>query len=257
MINDLPQQRKLEELAKFFQSSVEENAYAGLVVGTYAHSRDYNLKPTSDLDVMILCNYEAIPQILKTPVFEGYSAEVDHALEYIRDGLTDLMSTRHQQNGCLFTVHFMTPDVYSEKFSSPEERRLFSFRKVRKEYTYQFRNFDKTNIEVQTENFPVEGGFRVPMDTCRFIEGKYYSGSPHNKLMSQPLVLFDKLGVVKPSVSRLREKLVEQMVVEYGSNIDFNRIALVNTLVRKERVEPQIMAKLLRREKEIYKQLRP
>jgi hypothetical protein len=256
MINDLQQQRKLEELADFFQSSVEEKAYAGLVVGTYAHSRDYNLKQTSDLDIMVLCNHEAIPQILKTPVFEGYSAEVNRALEYMDAGLTDLMSTRHQQKGCLFTVHFMTPEVYSEKFSSSEEKRLFSFRKVRKEYTYQFRNFDGTSIEVQTENFSVEGGFRVPMDTCRLVEGRYYSGSPHNKLMSQPLILFDNLGVVKPSISELRKKLVRQMVMEYGQDIDFDQIALVNTLVRKERVSPKIMAELLRREKEIYKQLR-
>ncbi len=255
MINDSRQQQKLEGLADFFQKSVEEKAYASLVVGTYAHSRDYNLKPTSDLDIIVLCDNEAIPSILDAPVFEGYSTKVDLALNYLKDGCTDLMSTRHQQRGCLFTVHFMSPGVYREKFSSSKEKRLFSFRKVRKEYVYQFQNFNGTSIEVPTENFPIDGGFKVPMDTCKLVEGKYYSGSPHNKLMSQPLILFDKLDILEQSISDLRKRLTEQMIVEYGSNIDFDQIALVNTLVRQKRISPQIMSKLLRKEKEVCKQL--
>jgi len=66
-------------------------------------------------------------------------------------------------------------------------------------------SFDGTGVKVPTENYNNGDGFLVPMENCRIIDGVYYAGSPHQKMLSHPITLFDKLGRVNDSVLGLKK----------------------------------------------------
>lgn len=242
------QQRKLDYLAERLHHSVFDKADSLLVVGSYAHSRDFAIKNTTDLDAIILCDNNQIEGILRTECYNGYSVNLDEAMRHLEIGDTQLMSTRHSFNDCLFTMHFMTSGIFSDLFANSGEKRLFSFRKVRKEYTYEFRGFNGKGIEMVVENYPVSDGFLVPMDTCLIKEGKYFSGSPHNKLLSSPLIYFDKTQKVSDKIIRLKLGLIDRMIHEFGPNRN-NEVSLINTLVRKEKIHPTILRLLAEQEK--------
>jgi len=245
------QQRKLDYLVERLHHTVSDKAYSLLVVGSYAHSRDFAIKDTTDLDAMIICENKSIDNILSTECYEGYSVNLDEAMKHLKVGDTHLMSTRHSYNDCLFTVHFMNPDIFFNLFMSPEEKRIFSFRKIKKDYIYRFQNFDGSGFDIRVENYPVSDGFLVPMDTCLVIENKYYLGSPHNKMLSAPLIYFDKTEMVSKSVLELKKSLILKMIKEHGADVNQNNISLLNTLVRKAEINPEVLETLRREELEL------
>ena len=93
------------------------------------------------------------------------------------------------------------------------------------------------------------------METSRIVDGHYYSGSPHNKLMSRPAILFDKDEFIKPAIDRLGIDLAERLMYEYGEYIDWEKLSVVNTLVRQEKIRPDILQFLYAKEREIVREL--
>jgi hypothetical protein len=257
MSNNEQKEKELEAVANNLCQSIEVYSRGAIIVGSFAHSRGFAIRQGTDIDAMVFCDLRDIGKILQTPIYEGYEpASLDLATRYFAEGTTDLMSTRHDANGTMVTVHFMTPQTFVQKFANGKtQNKLHSFRKVPKGYVYQFKNFAGDSIEVPVDNEDIRGGYRVPMETSRIVDGHYYSGSPHNKLMSRPAILFDKDEFIKPAIDRLGIDLAERLMYEYGEYIDWEKLSVVNTLVRQEKIRPDILQFLYAKEREIVREL--
>lgn len=257
--NNEKKQKSLENLAKRFVDSVMPYSKASILVGTMAHSKDYAIREGTDLDTMVFCEPENIPLILSSPVFDGYNIDIEKVQTYMLNREIDLISTRHETidgEYNLVTVHFMTPETFINKFANGVmPQTLYSFRKVPKEYIYRFKNFKGESIPVNVENQPFEGGFKVAMETSKIISDTYYSGSPHNKLMSNPLILFDKEGFIQPAVDRLSIDLAKRLLYEHGKDFNQNKASVMNTLVRLDKLNPTIKQNLYKKEEEIFTRL--
>ena len=258
-VNNDKRQKSLEKLTEKFIKSVEPHSRASIIVGTTAHSTNYAIRDGTDLDTMVFCQPDDIQPILGSPIFEGYNVDAKKAINYMMTEQIDLMSTRHETidgEHNLITVHFMTPDIFINKFANGlTPKTLYSFRKVPKEYIYRFKNFEGSSMAVHVENEIIEGGFKVPMETCRIINDTYYSGSPHNKLMSNPVTLFDKDGFIEPAVDRLGIDLAKRLLYEHGKGFDQKQTSVMNTLVRLEKIRPDIKQVLYKKEEERFTRL--
>ncbi|MFT4260876.1 MAG: hypothetical protein ACMXX9_00405 [Candidatus Woesearchaeota archaeon] len=258
-VNNDKRQKSLEKLTEKFIKSVEPHSRASIIVGTTAHSMNYAIREGTDLDTMVFCQPEDIKSVLESPIFEGYNVDAKKAINYMMTDQTNLMSTRHETvdgEHNLITVHFMTPDIFVDKFANGiTPQTLYSFRKVPKEYIYRFKNFEGSSMAVHVENEIIEGGFKVPMETCRIINDTYYSGSPHNKLMSKPVILFDKDGFIEPSIDRLGVDLAKRLLYEHGKDFNQKKASVMNTLVRLEKIRPDIKKCLYKEEAKRFERL--
>ncbi|MCK5026462.1 MAG: hypothetical protein KAS15_07745 [Nanoarchaeota archaeon] len=252
--NDDRKEEQLEVIAENLHRSVEKNSKGAIIIGSFAHSKGYAIRQGTDIDAMVFCNLEEIKEILQTSIYEYYEpVSLDLATKYFLQGITNLMSTRHDANGSLVTVHYMTPQTFVQKFANGiTPNILHSFRKVPKEYIYRFKNFAGDSIAVPVENEAIEGGYRTPMETSKIVGDHYYSGSPHNKLMSAPTILFDKEGFIQPAIDKLRIDLAKRLLYEHGKYINQTELSVVNTLIRQEKIKPDILQDLYEREKETF-----
>lgn len=239
MINDKKQEEKLINLMNQYLSQIEPLSKSIIVTGSVSYSSGYNILPTSDLDLLTIIDRDKLPEITKQPVFHGYHLEIPkHSV--------DIISTRHQYNGCLFTVHFMTEKTFVEKYASIHSATIVAFRKNPKDYVYNFRSFDGHSIDVPVRNIPVSDGYLVEYSNCLYVDTleyihQYFAGSPHQKLISSPLVLSDVSGKVISLINDLKSNIVKMFRNEQHH--------LHHTLVKKERVHPQILEELLMFEK--------
>jgi len=147
-------------------------------------------------------------------------------------------------------MNFLRKENFKNKMATIIPSQLVSFRSKPKDYTYTYLNFKGDGIEDKVVNEKFENGFLVFTKNCLIRDGSYFSGSPHNKLMSEPQVIFDKYNIINKNIYYLRNNLVRRIIYEHGENYDSRKYSILNTLVRKNVISPEIIDKLIKYERE-------
>ncbi|GEM_PF-1076521 len=235
--NPIEETRKRLDLAQRVTENYYKKVEGIVLVGSVAYGSNEFVTDKSDLDILIITSdLEKIVQsnfvtdtnakaVLKYRYFDGYM---------FKDKFNDVDLSIHLFDHRSFEV---ICGLYNG------ELRLF--RQQQKEIeAYKLYNFEGECYDYQIKILKRTDGtttIKVPMSFIH--EDKYHLGIHRDKLLSNPIILFEEEGCISKALEKLWEGTIRYLrdeAMRKEGIVDLNKRNVLNALSRKERISKQI-----------------
>ena len=190
--------REISELIKKYC-----NPNGALLVGKDAHSPDL-IDSNSDIDMIVISDVEDLQKtgLVSKPLvenlpegFDGYCFKVFY-------------------NGTETSLHFLNPSILTRSISMEAAYLRLFMQVAKKRRYYSLFNFEAQEYRFDIENRPINGGFEICEPFGLVARERLHIGVPKDKLLSKPIVLYEREKTITDAIDKLWENTVKRLAEE-------------------------------------------
>lgn len=182
--------KKRVEILKKVEPVLESFCEAVIVAGSMAYGRNYSVRVTSDIDLIVLLNRKKAEAIPNCDLFT-ITPQVKEGLTLFMDGEVDHFSVIEEIEGVEVHFHFWDKEVHfrAERFEEPWPKAYNIFAKIGKWSGTDFQGIERM-IEVDYEK--CDYGILMDYPPYFIYEGKLVLRQPLQNLIMDGQTLFTK-----------------------------------------------------------------
>ena len=235
--NPVDETTKRLELAQRVTGNYYKRAKGIVLVGSVAYGPNEFVTNKSDLDILI------VAQDLEDVIQSEFVTDT-RVRDILRHRYFDGYSFKDNFDRIDLSIHLFDPrtfDVICGLYNG--ELRLFRQQpKIAESYKlYNFENdFYDYKIRILTRS---DGTTTIKVPMSFIHEDKYYLGVHRDKLLSNPIILFENEGYISKALEKLWEgtaRYLRDEAIRQDSIVDLNKLNILNALSRKDRISKQI-----------------
>ena len=228
--------KKLYQCALDITKQVQEYAQGVILCGSVAYSPEYDVKPTSDLDMIIVTEQEKLQNILNAEALNTHGDDVEKMMDLA--GSLDIqnytLKYENRSNQTL-NLHIMPYETLL-RICSDEDGAVRSFRCNQKEGFYRLKSLDGNELLYPIDNEVYSDGVICKIPRSAVDENARYFGNHHDKLLSNSIPLYSRNGHIKNGYNMLWDNVTRRC----DSICETERKNLTDALVRQHRFRPDI-----------------
>ncbi|KYK24839.1 hypothetical protein AYK26_03080 [Euryarchaeota archaeon SM23-78] len=220
------------ELEKFRNISL-----GAILAGSVAYSPNLNVTEKSDVDLVIIV--KKLKPII--PILIEYKVEQDALQKRFFEGYC----IKKEKEGVPISTHVLSEDSF-DIISKCFVANIRVYRQGEKTGVYELKGFEGNTYSYKIKNIPLADlpGVRTIVPISFIHRDRYYIGIHRDKLLSNPIILYEKDEFVSRKIEKLWKMVAENLYDEsmrLYSDIDISKMNILNALSKKEKMSPKVI----------------
>lgn len=213
LIEAVDETRKREELLEELIPEIKKFSIALILAGSLAFAKNYKVRETSDIDLVILIEKDNLNNIRESNLFDDNT--LDTKLKSFDSNVVQTFSIIQVISDIKVEFHFWNKETYydSIRLKTQLVKRFSSISNSTSTVHYDFCG-NLHQIPNGRKSIPFEKGFLQEYPVFEIINNKFVPYEPLNNLIMLGEVIFTQDGQIFDMIDVMWEKLIEKFIEE-------------------------------------------